>query len=74
MANSKFILKLSIVPFAIVLLLGFTPQSFSENELKTVAIFVEPPTGLTTDHNMNDNDVKLIKEELANNQSVNTLT
>ena len=24
--------------------------------------------------NMNDNDVKLIKEELANNQSVNTLT
>ena len=41
-----------------VLMLGLTPQSFSETELKTVEIFVQPPTGLTTDHNMNDNDKK----------------
>ena len=56
LVNSKLILKLSIVPFAIVLLLGITPQSFSETELKTVEIFVQPPTGLTTEYNMNDND------------------
>ena len=40
-------LKLSFVPFAIILLLGFVPESFSETELKTVEIFVQPPTGLT---------------------------
>ena len=58
MANSKFILKLSILPFAIVLLLGLTPQSFSETELKTVEIFVQPPTGLTIDNDMKNDDEK----------------
>ena len=33
-----------------VLLLGYIPDSFSETELKTVTIFVEPPTGLTIDN------------------------
>ena len=32
-----------------VLLLGYIPDSFSETELKTVTIFVEPPTGLSID-------------------------
>ena len=47
-------LKLSFVPLAIILLLGFVPDSFSETELKIVEIFVQPPTGLTTENNMND--------------------
>ena len=46
-------LKLSVIPFAIILLLGFVPESFSETELKTVEIFVQPPTGLTVDTDMN---------------------
>ena len=40
-------LKLSFVPLAMILLLGFAPESFSETELKTVEIFVQPPIGLT---------------------------
>ena len=52
----KFILKLSLIPFAMVLLLGFTPQSFSETELKTIEIFVQPPSGLTTENDMKNND------------------
>jgi len=58
LANSKFILKLSILPFAIVLLLGLTPQSFSETELKTVEIFVEPPTGLTMNVDLKNENEK----------------
>ena len=72
MANSKFILKLSILPFAIVLLLGLTPQSFSETELKTVEIFVQPPTGLTKDHNMNDNDEKSSPQSNPNSNELPT--
>ena len=51
-------LKLSVIPFAIILLLGFVPESFSETELKTVEIFVQPPTGLTVDNDMNTDDEK----------------
>ena len=72
MANSKFILKLSILPFAIVLLLGLTPHSFSETELKTVEIFVQPPTGLTKDHNMNDNDDKSSPQSNPNSNELPT--
>ena len=39
-------LKLSFIPLAMILLLGFAPESFSETELKTVEIFVQPPTAL----------------------------
>ena len=56
LVNSKFILKISVLPFAIVLLLGVTPQSFSETELKTVEIFVQPPTGLTMENDMKDDE------------------
>ena len=35
-----------------ILLLGFIPGSYSETELKTVEIFVQPPTGLTTENDM----------------------
>jgi len=55
---SKFILKLSFIPFAMLLLLGFTPQSFSETELKTVEIFVQPPAGLTIDNDIKNDDEK----------------
>ena len=41
-----------------ILLLGFAPESFSETELKTVEIFVQPPTGLTTENDMNDDEQK----------------
>ncbi len=41
-----------------ILLLGFAPESFSETELKTVEIFVHPPTGLTVDENMKNDDEK----------------
>ena len=49
--------KISLIPFALILLLGFIPGSFSETELKTVEIFVQPPTGLTAENDMK-NDVK----------------
>ena len=49
-------LKLSFVPLAMILLLGFAPESFSETELKTVEIFVQPPTGLTMENNMKNDD------------------
>ena len=39
-----------------ILLLGFAPESFSETELKTVEIFVQPPTGLTMENNMKNDD------------------
>ena len=51
-------LKLSFIPLAMILLLGFVPDSFSETELKTVEIFVQPPTGLTVDNDMNTDDEK----------------
>ena len=51
-------LKLSSVPLAVILLLGFFPESFSETELKTVEIFVQPPIGLTIENDMNDDEQK----------------
>ena len=59
-------LKLSFVPLAMILLLGFTPQSFSETELKTVEIFVQPPTGLTTENDMKDDEQKPIPQNYPN--------
>ncbi|MDC0168206.1 hypothetical protein OAI77_01025 [Candidatus Nitrosopelagicus sp.] len=41
-----------------ILILGFAPESFSETDLKTVEIFVQPPTGLTVDDDMKHNDEK----------------
>ena len=66
MANSKFILKLSILPFAIVLLLGLTPHSFSETELKTVEIFVEPPTGLAVNVDLKNENEKSTSQNPPN--------
>ena len=72
MLISKFILKLSFIPFAILLLLGFTPQSFSETELKTVEIFVQPPTGLTIDNDMKNDDEKPIPQNHPNSNELPT--
>ncbi len=66
MEISKFILRLSFIPFAIFLLLGFAPQSFSETELKTVEIFVQPPTGLTMDNDMTNDDEKTTPQNHPN--------
>ena len=52
------ILKLSFIPLAMILLFGFVPNSFSETELKTVEIFVQPPIGLTIENDMNDDEQK----------------
>ena len=41
-----------------ILILGFAPESFSETDLKTVEIFVQPPTGFTVDDDMKNNDEK----------------
>ena len=41
-----------------ILLLGFIPGSYSETELKTVEIFVQPSTGLTTENDMKNDDEK----------------
>ena len=41
-----------------ILLLGFIPGSYSETELKTVEIFVQPPTGLTTENDVKNDDEK----------------
>jgi len=40
-----------IISFTVVVLLGFIPESFSETELKTVTIFVEPASGITITEN-----------------------
>jgi len=62
-------LKLSFIPLAMILLLGFIPDSFSETELKTVEIFVQPPTGLTTENNMNDDEQKPTPQNSPNSPS-----
>ena len=62
-------LKLSFVPLAMILLLGFAPQSFSETELKTVEIFVQPPTGLTTENDMKNDEQKPIPQNSPNSPS-----
>jgi len=59
-------LKLSFIPLAMILLLGFVPDSFSETELKTVEIFVQPPTGLATENDMNDDKQKPTPQSLPN--------
>jgi len=41
-----------------ILLFGFIPESFSETELKTVEIFVQPPIGLTIENDMNNDEQK----------------
>ena len=41
-----------------ILLFSFIPESFSETELKTIEIFVQPPTGLTMDNDMKNDDEK----------------
>ena len=58
MEISRLILKLSFVPLAMILLFSFIPESFSETELKTIEIFVQPPTGLTMDNDMKNDDEK----------------
>ena len=50
--------KLSLIPLAMIFILGFAPESFSETDLKTVEIFVQPPTGFTVDDDMKNNDEK----------------
>ena len=59
-------LKLSFVPLAMILLLGFAPESFSETELKTVEIFVQPPTGLTMENEMKDDEQKPTPQNFPN--------
>ena len=62
-------LKLSFVPLAMILLLGFIPDSFSETELKTVEIFVQPPTGLTIENDMKDDEQKPTPQNSPNSPS-----
>ena len=62
-------LKLSFIPLAMILLLGFTPESFSETELKTVEIFVQPPTGLTIENDMKDDEQKPTPQNSPNSPS-----
>ena len=62
-------LKLSFIPLAMILLLGFTPESFSETELKTVEIFVQPPAGLTIENDMNDDEQKPTPQNSPNSPS-----
>ena len=62
-------LKLSFVPLAMILLLGFAPESFSETELKTVEIFVQPPTGLTIENDMKDDEQKPTPQNSPNSSS-----
>jgi len=62
-------LKFSFIPLAMILLLGFAPDSFSETELKTVEIFVQPPTGLTTENGINDDEQKPTPQNSPNSSS-----
>jgi len=51
-------LNLFFISFAMILLLGIIPESFSETELKTVTIFVHPPNDLITDKKNNSDEEK----------------
>ena len=62
-------LKLSFIPLAMILLLGFAPESFSETELKTVEIFVQPPTGLTMENDIKDDEQKPTPQNSPNSPS-----
>ena len=65
----KLILKLSFIPLAMILLFGFVPNSFSETELKTVEIFVQPPAGLIMENDMNDDEQKPTPQNSPNSPS-----
>ena len=69
MKISRLILKLSFVPLAMILLFSFIPESFSETELKTVEIFVQPPTGLTTENGIKDDEQKPTPQNSPNSPS-----
>ncbi|MEC7711303.1 MAG: hypothetical protein VX587_03220 [Thermoproteota archaeon] len=58
MNPKKNFLNLCSVIFSILLLFGFIPNSFSESELKTVSIFVEPPSNVQSMDNEKTNDEK----------------
>ena len=62
----KPISKTLFIPLTIILLLGFLPESFSETELKTVAIFVQPPNGLTTNEDGTSDKNKPISQNPPN--------
>ena len=62
-------LKISFIPLAMILLLGFVPDSFSETELKTVEIFVQPPTGLTMKNDIKDDEQKPTPQNSPNSPS-----
>ena len=42
--SKKSFIHFSTICFSIIFLMGFSPESFSESELKTVMIFVDSPT------------------------------
>ena len=65
----KLMLKLSFIPLAMILLFGFVPNSFSETELKTVEIFVQPPAGLTMENDMNDDEQNPTPQNSPNSPS-----
>ena len=69
MEISRLILKLSFVPLAMILLFSFIPESFSETELKTIEIFVQPPTGLTMENDMKDDEQKPTPQNFPNSPS-----
>ena len=62
----KPISKTLFIPLTIILLLGFLPESFSETELKKVAIFVQPPNGLTTNEDGTSDENKPISQNPPN--------
>jgi len=50
--------KMLFIPFVIILFLGFVPESFSETELKTITIFVQPPNDSISNEDVNSNENK----------------
>ena len=62
-------LKLSFIPLAMILLLGLAPESFSDTELKTVEIFVQPPTDLTGERDIKNDDETPTPQNFPNSPS-----
>ena len=58
MNHKKNLLNLCSIIFSLLLLFGFIPSSYSESELKTVNIFVEPPSNDQFTDNEKKNDEK----------------
>ena len=58
MKFTKPLIHFSTISLSIILFVGFTPESFSESELKTVMIFVDPPA----------NEKISIQEEIKNDE------